>query len=72
MIREFVYSHITPNINHISNYTIDLAVVDSKIYFIELNSFGAEYAAGSALFHWIIDKEILYGNTDRIEFRYTY
>ncbi len=76
IIQEFVYYSIIPNIGHICDYTIDLAIVDSKIYFIELNCFGAEYAAGSALFHWIIDKDVLYGNNndnnDYIEFRYTY
>ena len=74
-IQEFVYSKIIPNISHISNYTIDLAILDNSdnvyIYFIELNSFGAEYAAGSALFHWIIDEQILYGKyLNTIEFRY--
>lgn len=41
-----------------------------------MNSFGKEYAEGSALFHWILNSEILYNNfTDQknkfIEFRYT-
>lgn len=71
-IQEFVYNHIVPNITHISNYTIDLAILNNnEIYFIELNSFGKEYAAGSALFHWIIDEDILYNQTsNEIEFRY--
>jgi hypothetical protein len=40
--------------------------------FIELNSFGKQYASGSALFGWIQDYNILYGLCgDVIEFRYT-
>jgi hypothetical protein len=71
-IKEFVYNNIIPNITHISNFTIDLSILNNnEIYFIELNSFGSEYAAGSALFHWEIDKDILYNQTsNEIEFRY--
>ncbi len=69
-IVEYIYNHIIPYINHIKNYTIDLAIVNNNVYFIELNSYGAEYAAGSALFHWIIDKDILEG-IKPFEFRYT-
>ncbi|KAJ3300747.1 hypothetical protein HK104_006046 [Borealophlyctis nickersoniae] len=36
---------------------------------IELNSFGAQMGAGSALFHWIKDHERLYGFLDGIEVR---
>ncbi|KNC97902.1 uncharacterized protein SPPG_06893 [Spizellomyces punctatus DAOM BR117] len=36
---------------------------------IELNSFGAQMAAGSALFHWIHDHQRLYGLLDGIEVR---
>jgi len=40
-------------------------------YFIEQNVFGKEYAAGSSLFHWIIDEEILYQKgTPVVYFRY--
>ncbi|KAJ3215706.1 hypothetical protein HDU67_010417 [Dinochytrium kinnereticum] len=34
-----------------------------SISLIELNSFGCQCAAGSGLFHWVRDFEILYGNT---------
>lgn len=54
-------------ITHINNYTIDMAVLeDDTPYFIEINSFGKEYAAGSALFHWIIDKKKLCNDKDNI------
>jgi len=71
-IKEFVYKNIVSNITHITDYTIDLAILKNEdVYFIELNSFGKEYAAGSALFHWIIDEDILYNkNQNEIEFRY--
>ena len=44
-------------------------------YFIEPNSFGAEYGSGSALFHWIIDHDDLHGlnnssDSKSIQFRY--
>ena len=64
---------ICKKINWISNYSYDFAIVDNnKPYFIEINSFGKEYAAGSALFHWIHDYSILYNDANsNIEFRYT-
>jgi len=39
-----------------------------KLRVIEFNCFGYWLAAGSALFHWINDKKILYG-TDAVTFR---
>jgi hypothetical protein len=72
MICAYFESTIKKNINHVSNYTFDVAILDNEeLYFIEINSFGKEYAAGSALFHWIIDQNILYGNESNIYFRYT-
>jgi hypothetical protein len=55
------------------NYTFDLVLLnDSTFYFIEPNSFGKEYSAGSALFHWINDSDILLNEScNEIEFRYT-
>jgi len=51
------------------NYTIDIAILDDgSIYFIEPNCFGANYTAGSSLFHWLNDHDILYQNNG-IEFR---
>ena len=44
---------------------------DGTLYFIEINSFGKEYAAGSALFHWLIDEDELYSDGSTIYFRYT-
>lgn len=75
IIVEYFYNTIANKIDWINSYTIDMAIVNSQPYFIELNSFGKEYAAGSALFHWLLDEQILYNKfeTDEntIEFRYT-
>jgi hypothetical protein len=55
----------------VSNYTFDLVLnKDNEFYFIEPNPFGSKYSAGSALFHWITDHDILHSSND-IEFRYT-
>jgi hypothetical protein len=39
----------------------DEDVEDAFVYFIEVNCFGKEYAAGSSLFGWLQDEDILYG-----------
>jgi hypothetical protein len=71
----YFYQEISHKITWISNYTFDFAIIDSKPYLIELNSFGKEYAAGSALYHWELDEKILYNDFSdgnlTIEFRYT-
>lgn len=55
----------------IGSYVMDVAMIDDVCYFIEINPFGAEYGSGSALFHWIIDRDLLYGKCDGVEFRYS-
>ena len=74
-IIEYVHKTVVPSITHISSYSIDLAIneTDDDIYFIELNPFGKQYSSGSALFHWIKDEKILYGQQqeDAVHFRYT-
>ena len=37
--------------------------------FVEVNPFGAELSSGSALFNWVRDKEILYGDGSVVVFR---
>jgi hypothetical protein len=72
IIVNYFNKEMITKIHWISNYTFDFAITDDKPYLIELNSFGKEYAAGSALFHWLLDEDILYNyNPDCIEFRYT-
>ena len=73
LIVDYFNKEIVTKIKWISYYSYDFAIVDDKPYFIEMNCFGKEYAAGSALFHWLLDEDILYGKKDKdiIEFRYT-
>jgi hypothetical protein len=74
LVVNYFYHVMIHKIDWISNYTFDFAIVDGKPYFIELNCFGKEYASGSALFHWLLDENILYNRFETnnvIEFRYT-
>ena len=73
IITDYFNTAIKPKFTEIQNYSIDIAILDNgnTPYFIEVNSFGKEYAAGSALFHWLIDEEILYGNGETVHFRWT-
>lgn len=47
-------------------YVMDLVLIgkDNKPYFIEPNPFGEQYPSGSALFHWINDRDIIHGIRD--------
>ncbi len=74
LIENYFYSVMINKITWVKSYTFDFAIINSQPYLIELNSFGKEYAAGSALFHWILDEDILYNkfeSNDIVEFRYT-
>jgi len=47
------------------NYTMDLAMLeDDSFYFIEPNSFGENYAAGSSLFEWSYEYDLLHRTPD--------
>lgn len=52
------------------DYVMDFIFLDKTPYAIELNQFGQEYGAGSSLFEWKTDHEMLYGNVSEIGFRY--
>lgn len=53
-----------------NSYTMDIyAKPFQEVEIIELNSFGMEMCAGSALFEWKKDKDILYGKSDKIVIR---
>lgn len=81
IIVDYFNQYVRESLTDIGNYSIDIALINNDDnlvpYLIELNSFGTEYAAGSALFHWIIDADKLY-NSGRepdnsiIYFRYCY
>lgn len=76
-IYDYFENNIKNVITHIDSYVYDFVFINDYFsYFIEMCSFGKEYAAGSALFHWLLDEDILYGkyleNGDNtIYFRYT-
>ena len=72
IIKSYYETNVKQKITHIDSYVMDFAILDDDTpYFIELNSFGKEYASGSALFGWLQDYNILYGlSGDVIEFRY--
>lgn len=69
IITDYFENTIKKKITHISSYCIDIVIINDMPYFIEINCFGKEYAAGSALFHWLIDEKILYGDGN-VYFRY--
>jgi hypothetical protein len=74
IVQDSFQKTIKKKITHTSNYCMDAVILeDDSLYFIEINSFGKEYAAGSALFHWLIDEDKLYCNDGNnvIHFRYT-
>jgi len=70
-VLEFFARDVRDKLSNLENYTMDVVLVGETEtpYFIETNSFGAAYAAGSALFHWIEDHEVLSGARP-IELRY--
>lgn len=72
-IKEYFNKEIKYKMEYMGNYTMDLAILPltDEVYFIEPNSFGKEYSAGSALYHWINDEEILYSLNPSIQLRYT-
>lgn len=52
-------------IGGIASYIMDVEYISdepARVRLIELNSFGAEMAAGSALFHWVRDSHALYSS----------
>lgn len=70
-IIKFHEREVSKKITYISDYVYDFAFIgdSNKPYFIEINSFGKEYASGSSLFHWIIDEDKLYDSKE-VDFRY--
>jgi hypothetical protein len=64
---------IKPALSYLVDYTFDLAMIGADNqevpYFIEPNGFGADYPAGSALFHWYYDIDTLHDSSS-IEFRF--
>jgi hypothetical protein len=60
---EYYDKDIKGKITHITEFSMDMAILeDNQPYLIEINPFGKEYSAGSALFHWLRDETKLYRN----------
>lgn len=71
-IHGFFNESVKDKMTYMSSYTMDLAILPGgEFYFIEPNSFGKEYSAGSALYHWIHDSDTLLSEAGSVEFRYT-
>ena len=70
-ILNFFDQEIREKMEYAGSYVMDLAFVgeNDTPYFIEPNSFGKRYAAGSALYHWIYDHDTIH-ESDTIELRY--
>jgi hypothetical protein len=51
---ESVQPHIAQN-----SYVIDVAIIENKLFVIELNPF--QITTGAALFDWRTDEDVLYG-----------
>jgi hypothetical protein len=70
-IIKYFNDNIKDKMSFMENYVMDLTLIgdNEEPYFIEPNCFGAQYAAGSALFHWLNDDKMLH-DKDVVEFRY--
>lgn len=73
LIYDYFHTVMRAKITFLENYSFDIALLeDDTPYFIEMNCFGTEYAAGSALYGWEQDHDILYGtHKNKLYFRYT-
>ncbi|KAI9346599.1 hypothetical protein BDR26DRAFT_855813 [Obelidium mucronatum] len=71
-ILEYFENRVKKQMAEFGNFSMDFALkeVGGDGYFIEANGFGAEYAAGSALFHWLNDRDILLGDGSHVELRF--
>jgi hypothetical protein len=69
-IDTYFEEEIKDKLRYLGTYTYDFVLSDTGPYFIEPNCFGRHYAAGSALFHWIYDHDVVHDKNE-IEFRYS-
>jgi hypothetical protein len=70
-ILNYFTENIKDNMTFLTNYVMDLSLIceNETPYFIEPGPFGKDYASGSALYHWILDHNILHDSSE-IELRY--
>lgn len=64
IILSYFESFLISHLAHVSSYCIDIAVLEGRPFFIEINPFGKEYSSGSSLYGWIQDEHILLGHND--------
>ena len=73
LIEDMIYYfeiNIRDKLTFLGNYVMDIYYTGDNWYFIEPNTYGAEYASGSALYHWHNDNDLLNGLSSDIELRY--
>ena len=63
IIYNYFYYCVRSNITHILSYTFNVGIKDEQPYFIEMGSYGKEYANDSGLFNWSLDSDILYNDS---------
>lgn len=70
----FCETEVVPRLSDLTggHWVIDVILPRETLApeFVEVNPFGAELSSGSALFNWIRDRDILYGDGNEVEFRY--
>jgi hypothetical protein len=73
IIHHYFNNVMKQRIEYKTSYVCDIAILENdEPYFIEIDSFGKEYASSSSLYSWLDDYEKLYGaNKSTIYFRYT-
>ena len=67
MVRQIVdyfETVVRERMTYLENYAMDLVFIGTTPYFIEVNPFGGDYGAGSALFNWQTDRGILESTGD--------
>ena len=77
LVDQFNQGKVSPawrRVGGIDCYVMDVEVDfeetgHSVVRLIELNTFGAEFSSGSALYHWLRDNHILQGRTRREDLR---
>ena len=77
LVDQFNQGKVSPawrRVGGIDCYVMDVEVDfeetgHSVVRLIELNTFGAEFSSGSALYHWLQDDHILQGRTRRKDLR---
>ena len=73
-LNKFIESNIVENLPY-DTFILDTYIhinqdKDGYCKIIEINPFGAHCGAGSSLFQWDKDFEVLHGNSDKVELRY--